>query len=200
MTISRYILRSGRSARSNNTKRLFTSKSFKIHIDNIVNHEQIRILWGTNVEDAQKMVRTTEKSLRGYRESVRKKYYEVEQLEKSLHETQKEIERTQRGEDAYVALIQQENELYKEIKLSKSAYENSEKREREVFEDLLGNVREAHEEERIFKERWKVWGIVFACLGPLVGYFASVKLAKRRLEMFDEKIERIILHTTHLSN
>jgi len=154
-------------------------------------------LWGTAVAAAQKRVRDKESKLRHHREVLKQNRDELGTLESKLKSIQEDIVNTPRGHEKYVVLVTQEHELFKSIEGSRLQYQTSDQIEREGFEELLAGTREAQEEERNHRERLRLWGMVGAIIGPIIGFALSVKLNRRRWRLtnqtFDAKLDRLVL-------
>lgn len=84
-----------------------------------------------------------------------------------------EIEKTQRGTDAYLNLVTKENEIIKEEKDVLDQLTASEENEKRFFGLLSSALRESHEKERARAERMKYWGIMGSIIGAVIGIFGT---------------------------
>ena len=83
------------------------------------------------------------------------------------------MDKVQRGDERYLALLTEEYEVLREEKRISTALGESEQTERESFNALSSAVRESHERERGRAERTKYWSIIGSVIGATIGIVGS---------------------------
>ena len=81
-------------------------------------------------------------------------------LHSQLKELHASLDKVQRGDERYLALMTEEYNILREEKQVAAALSQAEKTEHESFSSLSLAVRESHERERDRAERTKYWAII----------------------------------------
>ena len=84
-----------------------------------------------------------------------------------------QLDKVQRGDERYLALLTEEYQVIKEEKCLETDLTNFETRERDLFAALSSAVRESHEKERSRTERTKYWSIIGSVIGAAIGIIGT---------------------------
>jgi hypothetical protein len=99
--------------------------------------------------------------------------HQVTILHSKLKELHSALDKVQRGEERYLALLTEEYDVLREEKRLVTALSESERCERDRFTALSSAVRESHERERGRAERTKYWSIFGSVIGATIGIVGS---------------------------
>ena len=99
----------------------------------------------------------------------RKKQLELLDVQSKLKEISAELEKVQRGEDRYLALLTQEHSVIRDENKMLREINEIEESERTYFSALSSAVRESHEKERSRAERTKYWSVTASVIGAVLG-------------------------------
>jgi len=105
---------------------------------------------------------------------------QIMQLHVKLKELHAALDKVQRGEERYLALLTEEYEVLREEKRISAAMTNAEQTEREQFAALSSAVRESHERERARAERTKYWSVIGSVIGATIGIIGTTVNNYRR--------------------
>lgn len=94
-------------------------------------------------------------------------------LNGKLKELHAALDKVQRGDERYLALLTEEYEILRDEKRITSQLAESEREERDRFTGLSSAVRESHERERARAERTKYWSIIGSVIGATIGIVGS---------------------------
>lgn len=127
----------------------------------------------TEVRQAQELVTKAENNYRCVQEERRATQNTLVGVQNKIKAVASEIEKTQRGTDAYLGLVTKENEIIKEEKDVLEKLAAAEENEKRIFALLSSALRESHEKERARAERMKYWGIIGSIIGAVIGIFGT---------------------------
>ena len=103
----------------------------------------------------------------------RQKQLDLIAVQAKLREIATELEKLQRGDDRYLALLTQEHSVIgDETKILREINEIEES-EKTYFASLSSAVRESHEKERSRAERTKYWSVTASVIGAVLGIFGT---------------------------
>jgi len=102
-------------------------------------------------------------------------------LHVKLKEIHAALDKVQRGEERYLALLTEEYEVLRQEKQVALALVDAERTERDSFAALSSAVRESHERERARAERTKYWSIIGSVIGATIGIVGTTINNYRRM-------------------
>lgn len=103
----------------------------------------------------------------------RQQQQQMTTLHNKLKEIHAALDKVQRGEERYLALLTEEYEVLREEKRVSMTLSEWERAERDGFTTLSSAVRESHERERARAERTKYWSIIGSVIGATIGIVGS---------------------------
>jgi len=98
---------------------------------------------------------------------------QITMLHGKLKELHAALDKVQRGDERYLALLTEEYEVLREEKRISMSLNEAEREERDGFTALSSAVRESHERERARAERTKYWSIFGSVIGATIGIVGS---------------------------
>lgn len=103
----------------------------------------------------------------------RQRQHEMSSVQSKLKEIHAQLDKVQRGDERYLALLTEEYEIIKEEKKIISELGNYEQLERDNFSALSSAVRESHERERARAERTRYWSVIGSVIGAAIGIIGT---------------------------
>lgn len=99
----------------------------------------------------------------------KKKQMSLTGIQERLKDMNLELDKVQRGDDRYLALLTQEHAIIREENKLLQEIAELEELERTQFSALSSAVRESHEKERTRAERTKYWSVTASVIGAVLG-------------------------------
>lgn len=103
----------------------------------------------------------------------RQRQHDMSSVQSKLKEIHAQLDKVQRGDERYLALLTEEYEIIKEEKKIISELGNYEQLERDNFSALSSAVRESHERERARAERTRYWSVIGSVIGAAIGIIGT---------------------------
>lgn len=97
----------------------------------------------------------------------------LQNIQGKMKDIHTQLDKVQRGDEKYLALITEEYEIIKQEKYVQTELNAAEELERTNFSVLSSAVRESHEKERTRTERTKYWSIMGSMIGATIGILGA---------------------------
>ncbi|XP_029636722.1 mitochondrial potassium channel [Octopus sinensis] len=135
----------------------------------------------SDVKAAQSKVIESEKNFLKIQEQRRQKSHELFEIQMNLRKINAELEKINRADDKYLALLTQEHAIIQREANLNNDLSDLEKLEKEHFTALSISVRESHEKERAQSEKTKYWSVIGSIIGALLGIIGTTINNKMRM-------------------